>query len=346
MTWVALGAAGVAAAGSVAGGVLGSSAAGSAANASQAGANQGILSMLSGQQAATGAIQPYAQTGGANNSFLAYLMGQGAPTSSGWTSSDASQLASLQQIANAVSNQSNFSAHPGDATYLTSLDQQIAQLQAQQQGAATATQANQQISSSGLPQGYFTQAASNPFSYNPLTDTNLQGANTLAAQEIAAQKAAGGGFGSGNMASSIANETATLEPQYEQMALGTYQQNYNTNPNNLYNMISGQSQSGQNASNALANIYTGGASNIAQLQGTSANAAASGILGASNASTNALSGLSNALTGGANTYSNLTSQQQLAAILQQLSGSSSASTLGGIVPDGLQGGTEIGGTIY
>ena len=319
MTWVALGAAGVGVAGSIGGALIGSNAAGNAADTAQAGSNQGVLSILSGQQAATGAIQPYAQTGEANNSFLAYLMGQGAPTSSGWTSSDASQLASLQQIANAVSNQSNFSAHPADASYLTSLDQQIAQLQNQQQASQVATQANNQISASGLPQGYFEQAASHPFSYDPTTDPLLQSAAGLTAETDNALASVYGGVGSGNTVDTINQNILTADvPQYENLALQQYNQNYVTNPQNLYNMLSGQSQSGQNAGNALANIYTGGAANIAQLQGNAANAAASGITGSANALSNGLTGLGNTAQSAAGTYLNNQSQQSLYNLIAQM----------------------------
>jgi len=334
-----LGAAGISAAGNIGSALLGSSQSSDAYSAAQSGSNLGILSTLSGEQSAAAPLAQYGQTGGAANDFMAYLLGGAAPSSSGWTASDASQLASLQQTANAVANQGNFSAHPGDASYLTSLDQQIAQLQALQSGSATATEANQEITASGLPQGYFTQAASHPFSYDPSTDPLLQSAIGVTGQEDNALASVYGGVGSGNTVDKINQDIISTDvPQYENLALQTYNQNYVTNPNNLYNMLSGVSQSGQNSANALGNIYTGGAANIAQLQGNAGNAAASGILGSSNALSNGITGLSNTAQSAAGTYLNNQSQQNLYNLIAQMQNGN-----GGI---DTQGGTLVNGTVY
>ena len=308
---------GLSAAGNIGSALIGSNAAGNAAQQAVAGQNAALMYGIGGQESATSALSPYYTGGLGNYDFLQYLMGANAPAAATWTDANQAQMDALQSYIN------NYGGTRGGQSgkygaVLANAQSQLAQLQQQQQAAQSSTQANAQIGASGLSQGYLTNIPQ--FNYNPATDTNLIGAGNLASQETAAQQAAGGGFGSGNMASSIATELAgTLEPQYYNMAL----QSYNTNQVNprttLYNELTGNTGgAGQNTASNLANVYTGSAAATSPYAAGAGSAAASGTLGQSNAYTNALAGISNTGMGAANLYSNYLNSQNLANAMKGL----------------------------
>lgn len=311
------GAAGIGALGNLGSAYIGSQAAGQAAQNAVQGQNNALIALLGGQTSAVGALQPYATQGLENYDFLNYLLGTGgtgggAGTVQPLTQDQLNQMASLQSyITNYPNTRGGQSGKYAGA--LASAQSQLQALQQQQQAYQAqqgATTAEQQ---SGLAPGYFLSAAQTPFTYNALTDPGLANASQFANNQIAAQFAAGGGTNSGNMASAIAQEDAgTLEPTFYNQALQNYQQNYVSNPTQLYNMLTGNvGGAGQNAANALSNIYTGTASNAGQNLTGIGNAQAAGTLGANNAITNALTGTGNQATSLAGNYLSLMGLQGL-----------------------------------
>ncbi len=336
-----LGAAGISGGSSILSGILGSS------GSTQAGLDQsglqvgGLEALLSGAQTATNALSPYYTGGLENYDILQYLMsgttpsysnsamtgvgGLNLPANATPSQIDA-QISNLQQQIAGWEGGSNVSAQSKYAGTLADMQNELAQLQQLQQQSQATGAATNAIGSLGLPAGYFTQAEQTPFSYNPSTDPAYTGAMGIASQEIAAQQAQGGGFGSGNMASALQNEALTMEPEYQTQALNTYQQNYINTPQQLYNMLTGNTAgAGGTTAQNVANIATGSGANVSQQLGGIGNTLAQSQLGSTNALTSALSGVGNTAMTGLNTYSNMSSEANLAAILQQYLGGGSGS---------------------
>jgi hypothetical protein len=325
---------GISAAGSLGSALIGSSSASTAAQEAVAGENASLAAGYSGTQSAASALSPYYIGGLTDYDLLQYGLTGTTPTSSS-TSANWQQYATqggtdmASAIGNLESYINNFYTTRGGqsgkygAAYETAVGD-LQQLQLLQQQQAAQTSASSAVTSSGIPANYFTKAATTPFSYDVSTDTNLAASEKMANSQIAAQQAAGGGFGSGNMASSIATELAgTLEPTYYNQALGTYQQNYINTPQSIYNMLSGQS--GSSTASSLASLYSGSGTSSGNTQSSIGQSNASGTSASSAATTNALTGVGNAATSGVNTYANYSNQSQLAALMKQLTGGTSGS---------------------
>jgi hypothetical protein len=294
-------------AGSLGSALIGSNAANSAAQQAASGNQNALLGIQGGEQAGAAALSPYYTGGLQNYDFLNYLLtGNANPQNAqALTPDQQAREGLLQSLINWDA------APPGAQGELATLQQQGQAAQAAQGAQAAAT-------GSGLPANYLTNIPA--FNYDPTKDTNLIGAGNLASQQIAAQQAAGGGFGSGNMASSIAEELAgTLEPQYYQMAANTYNVNQIQPRTMLYNMLTGSTGgAGQSAAGSLANVYTGQATNAAPYSAGIGNALASGTMGSANAYTNALTGTSNNAMGAGNLYVNYLNSQNTANALSGL----------------------------
>ena len=318
---------GIAAAGSLGSAYMSSQAANSAANTAADAETNALMMQLSGENSALATLSPYYTSGLTNNALLSYLLNGTTPTAttetttpygigtdSNWSSySIDEQIAKLQQNINAQSTNTD----PGEQSAVTGWKQDLAQLQASKTAAANASSS---ATSSGLGAGYLTNIPS--FSYDVSTDTNLAASEKMANSQIAAQQAAGGGFGSGNMASSIATELAgTLEPTYYNQALQNYTTNQITPRELIYNMLSGQN--GSSTANTIAGIDTGTSTSAANTASSIGQSLASGTSASSAATTNALTGVGNAATSGVNTYANYSNQSQLAALIKQLAGGTS-----------------------
>ena len=130
-----------------------------------------------------------------------------------------------------------------------------------------------------------------PFVYNESQDPMAQTMLDFGSQAIANQRSATGGVNSGAT-------LQALSDYGQKTAASSYQQEYNNYYNRLnqiYSMLSGVSQSGQNAAAGVGNagISTGNA--LASNMLGAGNAQAAGIMGGANSLSGALSGVSNGL---------------------------------------------------
>lgn len=130
-----------------------------------------------------------------------------------------------------------------------------------------------------------------PFAYDESQDPMAQTMLKFGSQAIANQRSALGGVNSGTT-------LQALSDYGQQTAASSYQQEYNNYYNRLnqiYSMLSGVSQSGQNAAAGVGNagISTGNA--LASNALGAGNAQAAGIMGGANSLSGALSGVSNGL---------------------------------------------------
>lgn len=296
-----------------------------ASNAAQQGAEYqiggelaGLENMYGGQTNALAALAPYNIGGAANYGMLQSLITGNAPsyTAPATTSSVLSTQAGAtpDQIAAAIATLqgdikgwlggSNVSAQGKYAGTLAAMEQQLAQLQQIQQQEQATGQAQtgvNTLTAAGYGPGYLSSLPQ--FSYNPTSDPNLQGALTLANQGIAAQQLAGGGFGSGNMATALAAEAETAVPEYEQLAEGEYNMQQLVPREYLTSLLSSNTGgTGLATGQDIANLFTGNAANASNLYTGIGGAGAAGTIGASNAWTNALTGIGNTGNSLANLY--------------------------------------------
>jgi hypothetical protein len=283
-------------------GIFGSNAASTASQQTASAENAALMNIIGGQQSAASALQPYTTGGQANYNFLSYLLGGNAPSST-WTDADQAQMDQLNSYIN------NYGSTRGGqsgkyAAVLADAQSQLAQLQQQKNAGTATTQANQEITSSGLPQGYLTNIPT--FSYDVNTDPNIATASKFANNTIAAQNTAAGNYGSGNMASAITQEIAgTLEPTYYNQSYQNYLANVVNPRTTVYNELTGNTGgSGQSAASTLAGDYTGSASTGSQYIAGAGNALSSGTLGSTNALTSALTNVGNNVSSAGGQYLN------------------------------------------
>jgi len=281
------------------------------------------LGALGGAQTnALAAISPYTQGGLANYDILNYLLSGQTPTAPTVPVGLYSQIGAITGGAAPTDPTSALNlintwmaeypgwqqSHPshnysGDLSEAQSIESQLQQYQNQLQAYQGAQQAIGSLPNN-LGAGSLLTMLSNPFSYNVATDPNMQNASNFANQQIASQNAAAGNYGSGNMASSIAQEIAgTLEPTYEGQAYQNWQANNPAMAENIINAFEGNvGGAGQNAATNVGNIYTGTGTNIANLLSGTGNTLASLTAGGTNLTTNTIGNLSNLLGSGLNNY--------------------------------------------
>ena len=130
-----------------------------------------------------------------------------------------------------------------------------------------------------------------PFTYDESQDPMAQTMLQMGSQAIANQRSALGGVNSGAT-------LQALSDYGQKTAASSYQQEYNNYYNRLnqiYNMLAGVSQSGQNAAAGVGNAGMSTANALASNALGAGNAQAAGSIGNANALSGALSGVSNGL---------------------------------------------------
>lgn len=130
-----------------------------------------------------------------------------------------------------------------------------------------------------------------PFVYNESQDPMAQTMLDFGSQAIANQRSATGGVNSGAT-------LQALSDYGQKTAASSYQQEYNNyynRLNSIYSMLSGVSQSGQNAAAGVGNAGLSTANALASNALGAGNAQAAGIMGGANSLSGALSGVSNGL---------------------------------------------------
>ncbi len=304
--------------GGLAGGIMGSNASEKASDQQAAALRASIAALGAGQQNAFNTMAPYYEGGTANYDYLNYLLTGVKPQGPeynpyqvlpGWYTSAfgtpgtgggsiGEGINALDQFMGRWEGMSAANKYPSHTVDLQSSIAQLKTLQAQEDAAKTA---NTMISNNpNLPGGYLMNIPK--FAYDPTTDPSFTGAFDVAADEIAAKQAQTGAYGSGNMASALLNESALLEPEFENLALTRYGTNEINPRSMIYNMLTGNvGGAGQQVAGNLASMYTGTAGNVANQVAQVGNAQAAGTLGSANSYTNMLSNM----TGGTNSLMGL-----------------------------------------
>ena len=169
---------------------------------------------------------------------------------------------------------------------------------------------------------------------DPVYNAGLNWGADQGSKAIAAQALANGNYDSGATLKALTqfgNDYGTTKAQQAY-------NDYLTNNQNTFNMLSGASGTGQVASNTIANAGSNTANSISNLVTGQGNATAAGIVGQANAVNSAASGVNSAV----NNYNN---SQLLSKLINNNGGSSGSSSYefpSSFLPEGKHGGFVIG----